>query len=243
MVARAVGVDDGKDLLMPLPKHLHMRIRAALIVACTLALGACGSSSQSSSSVASRESATSTAPAPATTQTSSTPTSTSTSTSTTQTTPATTPTSTSSPTNSTACTASELALSFLGGQGATGHGELGFELRNISNSTCHTYGYPGVQFLDRAGKALPTDSTRTTQDFFGSVPEKQLTVEPGQSVSFRLGVTHGAASPVGCTTAYGLQVIPPDDTATLHVAIVNGGAYECRTATVSPLQQGTSAFP
>jgi hypothetical protein len=241
MVARAVGVDDGKDLLMPLPKHLHMRIRAALIVACTLALGACGSSSQSSSSVASRQSATPTAPAPATTQTSSTPTSTSTST--TQTTPATTPTSTSSPTNSTACTASELALSFLGGQGATGHGELGFELRNISNSTCHTYGYPGVQFLDRAGKVLPTDSTRTTQDFFGSVPEKQLTVEPGQSVSFRLGVTHGAASPVGCTTAYGLQVIPPDDTATLHVAIVNGGAYECRTATVSPLQQGTSAFP
>jgi len=240
MVARAVGVD-GKDLLMPLPKHLHMRIRAALIVACTLALGACGSSSQSSSSVASRQSATSTAPAPATTQTSSTPTSTSTST--TQTTPATTPTSTSSPSNSTACTASELALSFLGGQGATGHGELGFELRNISNSTCHTYGYPGVQFLDRAGKALPTDSTRTTQDFFGSVPEKELTVEPGQSVSFRLGVTHGAASPVGCTTAYGLQVIPPDDTATLHVAIVNGGAYECRTATVSPLQQGTSAFP
>jgi hypothetical protein len=241
MVARAVGVDDGKDLLMPLPKHLNMRIRAALIVACTLALGACGSSSQSSSSVASRQSAAPTAPATATTQTSSTPTSTSTST--TQTTPATTPTSTSSPTNSTACTASELALSFLGGQGATGHGELGFELRNISNSTCHTYGYPGVQFLDRAGKVLPTDSTRTTQDFFGSVPEKQLTVEPGQSVSFRLGVTHGAASPVGCTTAYGLQVIPPDDTATLHVAIVNGGAYECRTATVSPLQQGTSAFP
>jgi hypothetical protein len=100
-----------------------------------------------------------------------------------------------------------------------------------------------VLFLDRAGKALPTDSTRTTQDFFGSVPAKKLDVAPGQSVSFRLGVTHGAASPVGCTTAYGLQVIPPDDTATLHVAIVNGGAYECRTATVSPLQEGTSAFP
>jgi len=48
---------------------------------------------------------------------------------------------------------------------------------------------------------------------------------------------------VGCTTAYGLQVIPPDDTARLRVGIVNGGAYECRTATVSPLQQGTSAFP
>ena len=217
-----------------------MRIRAALTLACTLALAACGSSSQGSSGVASTQPATSTAPASATTQTSSTETATATptQTSTTQTTP----TSTGSASTSTACTAADLALSFLGGQGATGHGELGFELRNISSSTCHTYGYPGVQFLDRAGKALPTDSTRTTQDFFGSVPEKKLEVAPGQSVSFRLGVTHGAASPAGCTTAYGLQVIPPDDTATLHVAIVNGGAYECRTATVSPLQEGTSAF-
>jgi Protein of unknown function (DUF4232) len=216
-----------------------MRIRAALILACTLAIAACGSSSQSSSSVASTQAASSPATAPATSPTNST----TTSTSTTQTSPATTPTSTSSPTGTKPCTAADLALSFLGGQGATGHGELGFELRNISNSTCHTYGYPGVLFLDRAGKALPTDSTRTTQDFFGSVPAKKLDVAPGQSVSFRLGVTHGAASPVGCTTAYGLQVIPPDDTATLHVAIVNGGAYECRTATVSPLQEGTSAFP
>jgi hypothetical protein len=215
-----------------------MRIRAVLILACTLALAACGSSSQTSSSVASTQPATSTATAPPTSPTTSTPTSTST----TQTSPATTPTSTSSPTATKPCTAADLALSFLGGEGATGHGELGFELRNITNSTCHTNGYPGVLFLDRAGKALPTDSTRTTQDFFGSVPENKLDVAPGQSVSFRLGVTHGAASPVGCTTAYGLQVIPPDDTATLHVTIVNGGAYECRTATVSPLQPGTSAF-
>jgi Protein of unknown function (DUF4232) len=237
MVAREADLDAGKEPLMPLPKHLHMRIRAAFILACTLALGACGSSSQSSSSVASRQTTTSQATAPATSQTSSTPTST------TQTGSVTTPTSTTSPTGSKPCTAADLALSFLGGQGATGHGELGFELRNISSSTCHTYGYPGVLFLDRAGKALPTDSTRTTQDFFCSVPEKKLDVAPGQSVSFRLGVTHGAASPVGCTTAHGLQVIPPDDTATLHVAIVNGGAYECRTATVSPLQQGTTAFP
>jgi hypothetical protein len=213
-----------------------MRIRAVLILACTLALAACGTSSRSSSGVANRQPTTSPATAPTTTQTSST------ATSTTPTGSASTPTSTSSPTASTACTAADLALSYLGGQGATGHGELGFALRNTSGSTCHTYGYPGVLFLDRAGKALPTDSTRTTQDFFGSAPEQKLVVAPGQTVSFRLGVTHGAASPVGCTTAYGLQVIPPDDTATLHVTIGNGGAYECRTATVSPLQQGTSAF-
>ena len=35
----------------------------------------------------------------------------------------------------------------------------------------------------------------------------------------------------------------PNDTATLKTAIGNGGAYECHTATVSPLQRGTTAYP
>lgn len=141
------------------------------------------------------------------------------------------------------CRASELAASFLGGQGATGHGELGFALRNTSRHSCHTYGFPGVRFLGQAGQALPTDSTRTTHDFFGSTPLAMLVLEPGANASFRLGVTHGAVSTVGCTTAAGLQVIPPEDTSTLRVAIGNGGAYECRAATVSPLRPGESAYP
>lgn len=140
------------------------------------------------------------------------------------------------------CRASALSLSFLGGQAATGHGLLGFALRNTGATTCHTYGFPGVLFLDRSGGPLPTEPTHTTQDFFGPAPKELLTVGPGQSVSFRLGVTHGVNSTAGCTTAYGLQVIPPDDTATLRVDIANG-AYECRTVTVSPLRPGTSAYP
>jgi hypothetical protein len=115
-------------------------------------------------------------------------------------------------------------------------------LRNTSAASCSTYGFPGVQFLDKSGAPLPTDSTRTTHDFFGSTPAVALVVAPGASVSFRLGVTHGASSSAGCTTAYGLQVIPPNDTATLHVSIPQG-AYECQTATVSPLRPGNSAYP
>lgn len=140
------------------------------------------------------------------------------------------------------CRAGELALSFLGGQAATGHGLLGFALRNAGATPCHTYGYPGVQFLDRAGAALPTEATRTTEDFFGPAPKVMLTLAPGQTVSFRVGVTHGINSSAGCATAYGLQVIPPDDSAALRVAIPNG-AYECRAVTVSPLRPGTSAYP
>jgi hypothetical protein len=141
-----------------------------------------------------------------------------------------------------ACVASMLSLSYLGGQGATGHGELGFALRNHGGAACHTFGYPGVLFLGKSGKALPTNSTRTTHDFFGTAPATRLLIAPGESVSFRIGVTHGINSTAGCATAYALQVIPPDDTVMLSTPIPNG-AFECRTATVSPLRPGTTAYP
>jgi hypothetical protein len=140
------------------------------------------------------------------------------------------------------CTASGLALSFLGQQGATGHGELGFVLRNTGSSPCRTIGYPGIQFLEKSGTALPTNSTRTTHDFFGRTQIAALVIDPGASASFRVGVTHGVNSNKGCTTAAGLQVIPPNDTATMHVSIPDG-AFECATATVSPLEAGNAAFP
>jgi hypothetical protein len=140
------------------------------------------------------------------------------------------------------CRAATLALRFLGQQGATGHGELGFALRNTGSHSCRTYGYPGVAFLDQAGQQLPTTPTRATHDFFGSTPLESVVVAPGTSVSFRLGVTHGAASSAGCVTAHGLQAIPPDDTASLRITIPQG-AYECGTATVSPMRPGESAYP
>jgi Protein of unknown function (DUF4232) len=140
------------------------------------------------------------------------------------------------------CRATGLALSFLGQQGATGHGELGFALRNTGNAGCSTIGYPGMQFLDRAGGALPTTPTHTTNDFFGHTSLHPLTLAPGQSASFRLGVTHGAGSSTACTTTYAVQVIAPNDTATLKAAIP-GGAAECATATVSPLVAGSAAYP
>lgn len=140
------------------------------------------------------------------------------------------------------CVASGLALSFLGQQGATGHGELGFALRNTGSGSCSTVGYPGVQFLGGGDTALPTTPTHATSDFFGHTTLHPLTVGPGQSVSFRLGVTHGASSGAGCTTASALQVIAPNDTATLTTPIPDGAA-ECATVTVSPLQVDDSAYP
>ena len=198
---------------------------ACFAVLAALALASCGGSS-SSSSVASTTPAASTTAATTTTAT---------------TTTTTTTTTTAAPAGPPRCTAASLALRYLGQQGATGHGEIGFALKNIGATSCRAYGYPGVLFLNQAGGPLPTVSTRTTHDFFGTAPATVLIVAPGANVSFRLGVTHGISSPAGCTTAYGLQVIPPDDTAPLRTTIPMG-AYECGTATVSPLQPGVSAF-
>ncbi len=195
-----------------------------------LVLAACGGSSNSASTTSSSSASTSST-APVTSSTTSSSASTATTTATVTTTVSGTP----------LCVAADLTLSFLGQQGATGHGLLGFALRNSSSHSCHTFGYPGILFLDKTGAGLPTVTTRTTRDFFGTAPEVSLTLQTGQSASFRIGVTHGMASPVGCTTAYGLQVIPPNDTSTLRTSIP-GGTYECRTATLSPLRPGTSAY-
>lgn len=140
------------------------------------------------------------------------------------------------------CRAAGLKLSYLGGQGATGHGLVGFAVRNTADAACSTIGYPGILFVSKAGAPLPTHPIHTTSDFFGHTKYGQVTVAAGQQASFRLGVTHGSASPKGCVTAAGLQVIAPNDTATMRIKI-SGGLYECHgTATESPMQPGTSAY-
>jgi uncharacterized protein with beta-barrel porin domain len=134
-----------------------------------------------------------------------------------------------------------LTPSFLGGEGATGHIELGFALKNTSSGPCHTYGYPGIEFLDANGQGLTTNTTRTTHDFFGSLPLSALNVAPGATVSFRVGTSDVTGSGPKCVTAHALQVIAPDDTATMKIAFAPT-TFECGNATVSPVQSGTTAF-
>ncbi|HWC87185.1 MAG TPA: DUF4232 domain-containing protein [Solirubrobacteraceae bacterium] len=207
-----------------------MSLRAALAAATTaLALAACGGSSTKHPSA--------TVPVPPTTSATTT-----TQTATTTTSTSTGTTTTTSPAGPPRCVTADFALRFLGQSGATGHGELGFALRNITPYQCRTYGYPGILFLDKGGNALPTKPTHTTVDFFGKTSATELVVLPGASVSFRLGVSHGAGSTTGCTTTYGLQVIAPDDTHSTRTSIPQGAAECGGGATVSPLQPDMTAF-
>jgi hypothetical protein len=116
----------------------------------------------------------------------------------------------SSAADSPACRTADLRVSFLFGQGATGHEIYVFRVRNVSGRTCHTFGFFGVRLLGRHGHALPTDSRRVTHDWFGAQPKRRVTLEPKGRGSFRITTMIGAAR--HCVDAWRVRLIAPDDT-------------------------------
>ena len=139
-----------------------------------------------------------------------------------------------------ACSASDLTPSYLGSNGAAGTIVLGFALKNTGTRTCHTYGWPGVEFLSSSGAALPTGSTRTTGDVVGSTPANPLTLAPGQEASFRMVTSDMGPGGSSCPTASALQIFAPDDTVKMKLSL--GGVAACGKTTLSPLLPGDSAF-
>ena len=139
-----------------------------------------------------------------------------------------------------ACSHADLTASYLGSNGAAGTIVLGFALKNTGSTTCHTYGWPGVQFLSSSGAALPTNAKRTTGDVVGATPANVLTLKPGEEASFRLVASDMGPNGSSCPTASQLQIYPPDDTITLKVGL--SGVAACGSATLSPMMPGASAF-
>jgi hypothetical protein len=84
-----------------------------------------------------------------------------------------------------ACSSSQLALSYAGTEGATGHLELTLALRNVSASPCLLQGYPEARLLDGAGRALPLHVSHGGGFFPDTMPApRAVTVKPGASVHF-----------------------------------------------------------
>jgi hypothetical protein len=53
------------------------------------------------------------------------------------------------------CSPSQLRLSYVGTEGATGHLEVTLALHNVSGRACTLRGYPSARLLDKRGTALP----------------------------------------------------------------------------------------
>lgn len=122
----------------------------------------------------------------------------------------------------TRCSSAQLHLSFGGTQGATGHMEATFVLRNVSGSACTLRGYPGAQMYDPAGGALPTHVQRGG----GFFPDTHLAVRrvslaPGGHASFGLSFVTAREFAGGkpCPTAARLDSVPPNAYQPLRVSL------------------------
>jgi Protein of unknown function (DUF4232) len=83
------------------------------------------------------------------------------------------------------CASSQLALSYAGTEGATGHLELTLALRNVGASACLLQGYPEARLLDRAGRTLPLHVSHGGGFFPDTMPApRAVTVKPGASAHF-----------------------------------------------------------
>jgi hypothetical protein len=144
-----------------------------------------------------------------------------------------------------ACTSSQLAASFVTGQGAAGTIFQTLALTNTSGLACTLDGFVSVQMLDAANNPLPTVGVPGGGMLGGRPGPSSFVLAPGAASQF---VIAWSDVPVGgettCPMAATLLVIPPGDTTPLDVAGLSGIA-PCNSGTIdiSPLRAPGAAVP
>jgi hypothetical protein len=157
--------------------------------------------------------------------------------------PASSTTSTTRTAGSTRCGTGALSvtLSDLGAAAGTAYRELTF--KNTSSRSCTMQGYAGVSFVDAQGQQIGAPVQRMTG------PDGPLTLAPGASAAALIAY-HDVyvATVASCqpTTAVGVRVYPPDETASLIVAtrtLVCANPATAGTAGVSPVTAPANVHP
>lgn len=168
---------------MSLMRRRH-RLSAGLALAAAAAgaaLAGCGSSQTSSSAAASPGSTSGSTPSASTSSAAASPTSTSGSTPSASTSSAAAPRAAAPG----ACRPSQLAATYAGTEGASGHLELTLALRNVSSTGCRLRGYPGARLLDAQGHPLPLRVSRGHGFFPDTLPPpRTVIVSPGARAHF-----------------------------------------------------------
>lgn len=209
-------------------------------LAATMTLAACGSSSNVSKQ-SSVKTVTETVTSPSEPSTTATQAATTTTALAATTTTTATTSSTSQPVaGSSACVAADLKPVSLGSNGAAGTVYYTFAFENVSSSSCHTYGWPGVSFWSASGKQLPNITSRVSSDQVGNAAAASVTIAPGAEASFRVDVEDAYDGGAKCTTAKYIQFYAPNDTTPMRLSL-GSGAQSCGAFQVTPMQAGRSA--
>lgn len=103
------------------------------------------------------------------------------------------------------CRSDGLQLAYLGWQGAAGNIAYGFELTNVSSTTCTLYGYPGFAMDSAQGSREPVVERRTT-----SPAPTTVVLAPGQSASVDILAGEQVTSSFPCHTGATVIITPPN---------------------------------
>ncbi len=110
------------------------------------------------------------------------------------------------------CAGSQLAVSYAGTEGATGHLELTLALRNVTGRACSVRGYPAARLLARNGHALPLHLRRGHGFFPDTLPApRAVSLAPGASAHFGISfaTNNEYAGARTCRTAAAAMSAPP----------------------------------
>lgn len=124
------------------------------------------------------------------------------------------------------CHTSELRAKV--GPNDPGAGQENFALvvTNRSGHTCTVRGYPGLAFVNGKGQQVSVDPDRTG----GTKTTVRLT--PGKSAWAALSFSNPAMTGVTTVTPAGVEITPPDETASLHLAWPGGPVTNTGKASV-----------
>jgi hypothetical protein len=143
------------------------------------------------------------------------------------------------------CASTKLRLTFLTTQGATGHLEVTFALRNASGTICTLRGYPGARLFDAAGHPIATRLKRGGGFFPDTMsPPSRVLLAPSASARFGLSfVTNNEyAGAHQCVRVTSLESVPPGGAGALRVSLTGRGVPRlapCGTQLVtSPVYSG-----
>ncbi|MGN6250326.1 MAG: DUF4232 domain-containing protein [Marmoricola sp.] len=119
-------------------------------------------------------------------------------------------------TSAAGCRTADLRGSLSGAAGAAGTTYYRLSLTNDGDAPCALGGYGGVSFVGAAGRQIGAPARRDA----GQSGPRLLVLQPGDSAVARLGVAEAGnydADRCRPTTARGLRVYPPNETASLFV--------------------------
>ncbi|HET7406745.1 MAG TPA: DUF4232 domain-containing protein [Mycobacteriales bacterium] len=108
------------------------------------------------------------------------------------------------------CTAAQLRPGVAAEQGATGHLQMVIALHNLSATSCHLTGYPGLRLLDAHDKPMTTKVVDGGTYDAPSYTPRTVTLQPGGVASFAVAWDHIPGSTgTSCPAAQKLAILPP----------------------------------